>query len=49
MTPAGPIARRIAARRGEPVPQPAPKSTPKAEPCRPAWLDRLTAKELRTQ
>lgn len=47
VTPSGPLARRIAARKGqsiaEAVPKPAPK--PATEPWRPVWLRNLTARD----
>jgi hypothetical protein len=50
MTPAGPLARRIAARRGEviapPDCKPTPQTAPKAEPWRPPWLRNLEAKDM---
>lgn len=45
MTPQGPLARRIAARRGEPVAD-APKPTRRPTPPKPAWLERLQAKDF---
>ena len=44
MTPQGPLARRIAARKGLPIEPVAPKPEPKPVR-RPEWLDRLKARD----
>lgn len=44
--PAGPLARRIAARKGQPIPEPDHRLVIVAEPVvRPPWLERLRARD----